>query len=131
LDPAWLTDVLLVEVECVPVDGVDVVFGATEFTVLVTVCVTFCTVDWTGLVVDVVVAGLGTGAGAVVGVVVGTGDVAAPAGMKPATDPAASINPDVTTPAVTSRRFRLIYPLLGCGGCTDPLLSPQRRVLYP
>jgi hypothetical protein len=108
-DPAWLTDVLLVDVERVGVEDVDV-FGNTELTVLVTLWV----VEETGLVVCVVVAGFG--AGAVVGVVVGAvgavgadGAVAAPAGMKPATDPAASNNPDVTTPAAAKRRFRLIF----------------------
>lgn len=109
-DPAWLTDVLLV-VERLGVDVVDV-FGNTEPTVLVT----FWTVDVTGLVVCVVVDGFG--AGAVVGVVVGTGAVvgvvvdgavAAPTGMKPATDPAANNTPEVMTPAATKRRFRLIF----------------------
>jgi hypothetical protein len=109
-DPAWLTDVLLV-VERLGVDVVDV-FGNTELTVLVT----FWTNDVTGLVVCVVVDGFG--AGAVVGVVVGTGAVvgvvvdgavAAPTGMKPATDPAANNTPDVTTPAAAKRRFRLIF----------------------
>jgi hypothetical protein len=110
-------------VEYLLVEVVDV-FGTKDLTVLVTVCV----IDWTGLVVCVVVDGFGAGAvvgvvvgaGAVVGVVVGAGavgavvgvvvgDVAAPAGTKPATDPAASITPDVTTPAATKRRFRLIF----------------------
>jgi hypothetical protein len=96
------------------VEDVDVeVFGTKELTVLVT----FWTVDWTGLVVWVVVDGFGAvGAGAVVGVVVAgavgvvvVGAVAAPAGMKPTTEPAASNTPDVATPAVLKRRFRLIF----------------------
>jgi hypothetical protein len=136
-DPAWLTDVLLVDVERIGVEDVDV-FGNTELTVLVT----FWTIDWTGLVVGVVVVGFGAGAvvgvvvgaGVVVGVVGADGAVAAPAGMKPATDPVASTSPDVTTPAAAKRRFRLIFSrsFSGVGGThTGPALSPPRRVPYP
>jgi hypothetical protein len=94
---AWVVEVRLVDV-------VEVVFGAiTEFTVLVT----FCTVDCTGFVVDVDVCAGGLTA-VVVGVVVGVGTVVAPAGTKPATDPAANKTPDVAMPIFISSRFRLM-----------------------
>jgi hypothetical protein len=108
-DPAWLTGGMAVDdLEVLEVleragmgvrAGVDVVLGVNADVVFCTVCCTGCTCctpDCTGLV-----AGVVTGTVGIDGVPVGT--VAAPTGVMPATEPAASTSPEVKTQTAARR----------------------------